>query len=101
MKLTKKQEKAIANIEDIMKEWKEKVNTMSEVLLKAYWLNPIGISHVIEEEEAMSPEEVFFNWSERGIMPYKTSNIRRLALLMSGHKKIALRHKFAQEIKNL
>lgn len=62
---------------------------LSDIHLKVYWLMPLGING-IKQKEGISPEKAFFDWSERGVKPTETSDVRRLVKLMMGHKKIAL-----------
>jgi len=76
--------KAIKNAEERI----DDTSSLPDIALKYYWLMPLGIAG-IKEKEGVSPEEAFFDWSERGIIPAETSDARRLVRLMMGHKRIA------------
>jgi hypothetical protein len=89
-KLSNKRERAIAQIESEMKGWEEKVEKMDEVNFNAYWKQPLGLSECEVSDGGVSAEEAFFNWSERGVKPTRVINIRRLAFLMAGHKRLAV-----------
>ena len=89
-KLNNKRERAIQRIEEVMVGWEEKLNKMDEITFKTYWIGPLGLDGCEVDDDGVSAEEAFFNWSEKGIRPTKVIEIKRLTFLMMGHKKLAV-----------
>ena len=87
-KLTPKRQEEIKRIEYDIGSMREKMDKMSKFALEGYWWIPTGIKGCKEESDAPSAEEVFFDYTERGIKPTKVSDKKRLAILIMGHKRI-------------
>ena len=82
--MTKKQTLAIKEIDESFQD----TSNLSEIDLKYYWLMPLGIGDI--KKGTSTPEMVFLDWSEKGIKPTETSDVRRLVNLMMVHKINAL-----------
>jgi hypothetical protein len=87
-KLTPKRQVEIDKIENDIGYMREKMDKMSEFALEGYWWLPTGLKECKEESNAPSAEEVFFDYTERGIGPTRVSDKKRLAILIMGHKRI-------------
>lgn len=92
MKMTAKRLKAIKEAEDNIPD----LTSVLDIYFKINYLTPIGLASIKEESDSIAPEEAFFNYTEKGIKPESCSNVRRLARLIWGHRRIALNDSMAR-----
>lgn len=94
--MTNKQKENIRIAEENMKD----LSDVPENLFRINYLQPIGFGEITEMENSTSPEEAFFEFTEKDFKVIACSDVRRLARLIWGHRRIALNDKFEKEAKN-